>query len=88
MLFLSSSSHNSLNFCLICKNWMSKSKLSFLLSHLTYFVNISGSKLNNTYAKLCTIFGTPGRVRDLFVFCEIEKHGGKSEGKDTLLLLL
>ena len=56
---MSSNCHNSVNLCSIFKNYLSKSKLSFLLSNYPYFVNISSFKVEQ---RLCTIvhfFGTP-----------------------------
>ena len=59
--FLSSSSQNSVNFCSIFKNKVSKSKLKILLKdkdtehHLFIYLV---SKLNNTCTKLCTVSDT------------------------------
>ena len=54
-----SSSHISVNFCLIFKNYVSKSKLSFFYQtkHIPFIYLVL--KLCNAYAMLCTFFGTP-----------------------------
>ena len=63
---LSSSSHNSVNFCLISKN--NVSKLEILLSNYTKFIHISGFKVEQYLYKVVYFFGTPG------IFMSVSKH--------------
>ena len=50
--FLSSSYHNSVNFCLIFRNYISKSKLRLLLSNETYIGNIFNFKVEQGLCKV------------------------------------
>ena len=59
--FLSSSSHNSDNFCLICKNFALKlkMKLSFLQTKYISSIDISSFEVEQRLRKVVYFFGTP-----------------------------
>ena len=63
-VFLSSSSHNSVNFRSILKNKLSKSKLKiFCQTNDNLFIYLV-SKLNDTCTKLCTFYwDTPAGIK-------------------------